>query len=469
MNKSIWQEDKKDINTTKKNIECDVLIIGGGMAGITTLLTLLDSNKNVVLIDSNTIGNGITGKSTGKISVMQEYNYQKINNISKEQCSLYLESQLQSVKKLINIIKKYNIDCDLQKNNSYLFTNYKENIKKIIDEKNILEKVIKCNTINKLPNKYPCLYGIKTNYSYVFNPIKYINSVKKICKKKFKIYEYTRALSINKKLDYFLIKTNKNKINAKQVVICTHYPIFIKKLLFPIVTNITKEYLIAANSSKTLNSNMISNDNNIKSIRYYKKNMIYASGNDLLGNKLNHKKNITNVINEFKKHFDYPIKYNWYNYDITATDYLPIIGETEKNIFVATAFNKWGFSNSMLAASIISDLIKGKTNKYTDLVSINRKSLINSSCLKNIFDNVITYFKPKKSNITFEIINGIKYAVYKDIYGTKHKVLNKCPHLGCNIIFNEVDKTWDCPCHGSRYNIDGNIIKGPSNFSIKKK
>ena len=469
MNKSIWQNTKHSISITKKNIDCDVLIIGGGMAGMTTLLKLFDSNKKIVLIDSSIVGNGITGKSTGKISVMQEYNYQKIEGISKDLCFKYLESQLYSVKSLIGMIKKYNIDCDLCKNDSYIFTNSKDNIEKINNEKTILDNVINCSTINKLPNGYPCIYGIKTDFSYVFNPIKYINSVKELCMKKFSIYEYTRAINISRKLDYFLVKTNKNKIKAKQIIICTHYPILVKKLFFPIVTNITKEYLIGSHVFKNIKCNMISNDDSIKSIRYYKDFMIYAGGDDLLGGKLNHKNNLNSVISDFKRHFNYPIEYSWYNYDITSTDYLPIIDEVEKNIFVATAFNKWGFSNGMLAASILADYINGKKNIYADLVSINRKSLINSSCIKNIFDNVVTYFKPKKSNITFEIIDGIKYAIYTDIDGVKHKVVYKCPHLGCNLIFNEIDKTWDCPCHGSRYDIDGNVIQGPSSYSIKKK
>ena len=469
MNKSIWGYDKENYNYTKKNIDCDVLIIGGGMCGITTALMLLDSDKKVVLIDANRVGSGITNKTTGKISVMQEYNYQKISNISKDLAYTYMHSQVYAVKKLVRLIDKYNIPCDLNKNYSYLFTNSNDNIKKIVNEKNLLDKVLKCEIIDKLPNGYPCLYGIKSDHSFVFNPIKYISFIKNLCKNEIDIYEYTRALSITRKLDYFLVKTNKNKITAKKVIICTHYPILVKKLFFPLVTSITKEYVVCGETNDVHNSNMICNDGNVVSMRYYKDNMIYAGGNDLLGGKLNHKKNINNVIKDFKRHFNYPIKYTWYNYDITSTDYLPIIGEVEKNISVATAFNKWGMTNSVLAASILSDLIKEKKNKYVDVFSIKRKSLINSSCFKNMFDNVVTYFKPKKKDITYEYIDGIKYAVYTDSDGVRHKIIDKCPHLGCGLIFNSVDKTWDCPCHGSRYDINGKVIHGPSSSSIKKK
>lgn len=469
MKKSIWENSKANFSYTKKNICCDVLIIGGGMCGISTLLMLLDSDKKVVLIDSNKVGSGITSKTTGKISVVQEFNYQNISKISKSLAYDYLHSQVYSVKKLVRLINHYNIPCDLVKNSSYLFTNSEENIKKINDEKEILDKVLKCEVIDSLPNGYPCLYGVKSDSSFVFNPIKYINYIKDLCKKRMDIYEYTRAISITRKLDYFLIKTNKNKIRAKQVIICTHYPIFVKKLFFPIVTNITKEYVVCGKTNNAYNSNMISNDKEVVSMRYYKDYLLYTSGDSLLGTRTNHKNNMTSVINDFKRHFNYPIKYTWYNYDITSTDYLPIIGEVDKDIFVATAFNKWGMSNSILSASILSDLIKGNKNKYTDTFSVKRKSLINTGCFKNMFDNVVTYFKPKKSNIRYEFIDGVKYAIYTDKDKVEHTVLTKCPHLGCGLNFNDLDKTWDCPCHGSRYDIDGNVIHGPSSYSIKKK
>lgn len=473
MNKSIWNENKNTINTTTKNIETDILIIGGGITGMTSLLYLLNEKKKITLIEANRIGTGITNKTTAKINIIQEYNYQKIKNtINTETSQKYLQSQIYATKEILKLIKNYKIECDLEKNDSYLFTNDKKNIKKIKKEKQILEKYIKCEEVLKLPNKYPCIYGIKTK-SYVFNPIKYINKIKNICKNKINIFENTRALQISKKLDYYLIKTNKNKIKAKQIIICTHYPIFINKLSIPIKTTIEKEYILSAQTDNTYNTNMISNDNEIISIRYYKNNIIYASNKTQLGNELDHKKNMEDTIKKFKKHFNYPITHTWYNFDIISNDYLPIIGKIKKeNILIATAYNKWGMTNSILAAKIITDIIRNKENEFIELVNPYRKTNI-KKIIKNInynYDNIKTYIKNKKQkNITYKIENGIEYAIYIDQNKKEHKIINKCPHLKCKLIFNELDKTWDCPCHGSRYTIDGKIIKGPSTYSIKPK
>ena len=467
MNKSIWGKIETNSNTTNKNIETDILIIGGGITGMTSLLYLLPNNKKTILIEANKVGNGITNKTTGKINIMQEYNYQKIENITNNKTTLkYLESQIYATNEIKKIINKYNINCDLEKNDSYLFTNQKEKINNILKEKEILEKRINIKTINKLPNNYPCIFGIKTE-SYVFNPLKYINKIKNICKNN--IYENTRAITITKKLDYYLIKTNKNKIKAKTILICTHYP-FINKLFIPFKTTIEKEYIISAHTNNPYNINMISNDDEIISIRYYKDNIIYTSNNSKLSKKLDDKKNINETIKNFKNHFNYPINNTWYNCDIISNDYMPIIGKIKnENILIATAFNKWGMTNGILAAKIMTDIINNKENEFINLFDpyrkTNIKKIINN--IKYNYNNIKAYIKPKKQyNIKHIKENGIEYAIYIDNNNKEHKIINKCPHMKCKLIFNELDKTWDCPCHGSRYTIDGKIIKGPSTYSI---
>lgn len=467
MNKSIWGQIENEIKITNKNIETDTLIIGGGITGMTSLLYLLEKNKNTILIEANKIGSGITNKTTGKINIMQEYNYQNIEKTINNKTALkYLDSQIYATNEIKKTIKKYKIDCHLEKNDSYLFTNQKEKINKIQKEKQILEKKLKIKTIKKLPNNYPCIFGIKTE-SYVFNPLKYINKIKDICKNN--IYEHTRAITITKKLDYYLIKTNKNKIKAKKILICTHYP-FINKLLIPFKTTIEKEYVISATTDKPYNANMIANDDEIISIRYYKNNIIYANNKSQLSEKINHKKNINETIKNFKNHFNYPINHTWYNYDIISNDYMPIIGKIKnENILIATAFNKWGMTNGILAAKIMSDIINNKKNEFIELFNPYRKTNIKkiTNNIKYNYYNIKSYIKPKnQSNIKHIKENGIEYAIYIDEKNKEHKIINKCPHMKCKLTFNELDKTWDCPCHGSRYTIDGKIIKGPSTYSI---
>ena len=161
-------------------------------------------------------------------------------------------------------------------------------------------------------------------------------------------------------------------------------------------------------------------------------------------------------------------------------DYLPYIGNVYKNdnsLLIATGFNKWGMTNGTIAGKILSDIVLDKDNKYIELFSLHRK--ITKDKVKNLivynYLNAKTYIltKIKKEytfyheNIEIKTVEGKKIGIYTDKKNTKHMVYITCPHLKCNLIFNSIDKTWDCPCHGSRFDIDGNILFGPSVYDIK--
>ena len=158
-------------------------------------------------------------------------------------------------------------------------------------------------------------------------------------------------------------------------------------------------------------------------------------------------------------------------------DNLPLIGRiNNSNLLIGTGYNKWGMTNGTIAGKILSDIVLGNDNKYIDLFRLNRS--INIKNYSNLviynFSNISNYVLSKvKNNYSFyndsvKIItkDGIKYGIYTDKKGKYHIVKNLCPHLKCNLIFNNIDKTWDCPCHGSRFSIDGKCIFGPSVYDI---
>ena len=172
--------------------------------------------------------------------------------------------------------------------------------------------------------------------------------------------------------------------------------------------------------------------------------------------------------------------YKWMNMDVMTNDYIPYIGyisDDNKNCFIATGYNTWGMTNGTIASKVIYDLIINKKDKYQSLFNIKRNISIKK--IKNLFVNTIfsnikaytfSFIRKNPSwykNSYITKINGKRVGVYIDKENKKHIVSNICPHLKCFLTFNEVDKTWDCPCHGSRFDIDGNVIKGPSIYNIK--
>ena len=163
------------------------------------------------------------------------------------------------------------------------------------------------------------------------------------------------------------------------------------------------------------------------------------------------------------------------NVDIITSDHMPYIGKIKHNMYIGCCYNTWGMTNSVLAAKIISDMVKNISNPYQNIFNpkrINLSMILNipyilGSQIKSFFGPKINKNKPwYNGKVKFVRKNGKSLAIYKDENGFEHTVYNKCPHVGCSLIFNEEEKTWDCPCHSSRFNIDGDCIKGPSTFDI---
>ena len=487
INKSIWLKGIKwkKSNQLKENINTDVLIIGGGITGITTAYFLKGSNLNVTLVEQNKIASGQSSLATGKLTYLQGLISNKIANIyDKETATKYIEAQKEAIEIVKDIIIDNNIKCDFESNNSYVFTNKNFNIYKLVKLEEIL-KSSNCSykTVKSLPIKFPTTYAVKISDSAVFNPVKYLLELKRIIEKNISIYENTKIISLEKGKDCYIAKTDKYQISAKKVVLACHYPFFLNPYFFPFKTSIKKGYLCAGTVEKSKRFNAINEEDNVHSIRYhsdYKNYIIYASEERNIGSNIDNEKNYNNLFWKMKANLSDDIKYNWFNFDIVTNDSLPIIGYLEKDnqdLLIGTGYNLWGMTNGTIAGKIISDLILGINNKYAALFDPNR--LFNINKLINYFNfnmrNGYNFLSSKinnnysfyKDKVIVKKINGKKYGIYIDDDGYEHVVLNKCPHMKCSLIFNTAEKTWDCPCHGSRFNINGNSIKGPSVYNIK--
>ena len=486
-NKSIWINNK--INNNKmskldKNIECDILIIGGGMAGLSTAYQLINSEKKVVLIEKDRCGMGATSKNTGKLTWMQDLIYNRLsNNYNNDVATLYLDSQVEAIDIVKNIVSKYKINCHLTKTKAYVFSYNGKDYSDFSGEIDFYKKNnIKYRLLDKLPIKYPCKYAVETTDSYVFNPYEYLVGLKNIIKNKIDIYEDTRCIAVDKVNDSYITRMIDGcEIKSKYVVVASHYPMFILPFFTPFKTRVDRFFLSASKCDKTSNIQMISYGKKSMSMRYYnddKNNyLIYGRRNHSITSNLDVRDDYNELTKEHKKYFDNDIEYFYHTHDLMTYDGLPFIGSVDKNLFICTGFNKWGNTNGTIAGKIISDIINGVDNKYVNLFNPNRG--LSFDKIKNLFiynvevgsRYIINKICSNKSyyddNVRIEYIDGKKCGIYIDDDKRKHVVSNICPHMKCNLIFNYIDNTWDCPCHASRFDIDGNVIYGPSVYDIK--
>ncbi|MBR1376879.1 MAG: FAD-dependent oxidoreductase [Bacilli bacterium] len=464
-NISIWKDiESKSYPTLDEDKEVDVLIIGGGITGISSLYHLKDSNLKVMLVEQNKIGYGVTGNSTGKLNYLQNDLIDKIRkSFNDDTASKYLKSQIDAINMVVDIINKEKIDCDLVKVKGILYTNKVNEIKKIKDlELFLKENNIEVNTTyNKLVQSK---YMIEVDNTYLFHPLKFIYGLLK--NNKYPIYENTSIKALEKKKDYFISYTDKYKIKSKYVILALHYPYFNLPYLFPIKGTLEKSYLSASKYSGN-DVSIISYSNPFISIRTYQDKLIYLSNSHSTSNNVSDKHHFEELI---KKLNGLKLKpnYLWSNIDIITNDGLPYIGEIKNNLLIGTGYNTWGLATSVLSSKILSDIILVKDNEYVKLFDPKRVNISQVTgslkCAYSSFEGIVNGLADKNEKVTYDEVDGKDVMIYRD--SRKHIVNHKCPHFGCRLIFNEIEKTWDCPCHGSRFDIDGKCINGPSNHDI---
>ena len=486
-NRSIWINNKVDnekLPKLDKDILCDVIIIGGGMAGLSVAYHMMDSNMKTVLIERDKCGMGATSKNTGKLTWMQDLIYSKLSkNYNSEVAKLYLDSQVEAIDMVKKIVSENKIECHLTKTKSYVFSyndsGYSDFASEIEFYKN---NNVKYKLLEKLPIDYPCKYAIETNNSYVFNPYEYLVGLKKIVKNKIDIYENTRCISVDKDNDmYVILVDNGFKIRCKYVVVASHYPMFIVPFFIPFKTRVDRFFLGVSKSKDSKDIQMISHGKHSISMRYYQDDksnyLVYGRRSHSITSSLDVRDDYKELNNEYEKYFGKEVEYFYHIHDLMTYDCLPFIGSVSKNLFICTGFNKWGNTNGTLAGMVISDIINKRENRYVGL--FNPKRGLSFDKIKNLFiynievgsRYIINKICSSKSyygdDVKIKFIHGKRCGVYTDKNGDEHVVSNICPHMKCNLVFNYIDKTWDCPCHASRFDCDGNIIYGPSVYNIK--
>lgn len=483
----LWQvEEQAKVEALTKDEKTDILIIGGGIAGMSIAFALKDLDEKILVVDQHQCGNGVTMRTTGKLTSLQNDIYQTIEkSYGKRAVKLYFQSQQEAIQIVKSNVQTYDIDCNFEEVDSYLFIRDEKNKEKLRKEKESLKSITTVLEKDTLPISYPIIKTIQVSHSAVFHPLKYLLALKKLCSEKgVFFYEDTMVHEIIPRKDCFVVNANNHKIIAKKVIVSCHYPFFLLPSFIPFKTYLEKSYIGSFKVNDNKHFSAINLDQDTYSFRYHqdKENIhfLYLSESHKLSDDVDYLKKVENLKQKIERDFHQVPDYIWSNYDLMTNDSLPFIGRISKeypNLFLVTGFNTWGMTNGVISGKVIHDLILEKENAYISLFDPMRHTtptkLINN--LINDFKMAKIFLKTKiKKNYSFypdqvKIItrNGKKCGVYIDQNKKEHVVSNTCPHMKCSLIFNPTTTSWDCPCHGSRFDIDGNVLKGPSTWNIK--
>lgn len=490
---SYWIESypviSNEHNSLDKNIETDICIVGGGITGITCAYYLSKQGFKVVVLDKGKIAEHTTGHTTAKITSQHGLFYKYlIDSFSEEFAKEYLEANEQAISNIKSIIDEENIDCEFEIQDAYVYTKSKDEVQKIKDEVTAVNSLglnAEFVTNISLPIKN-VLGAIKFPNQAQFHPRKYISGLyKSILKNNGQIFENSKVYDIEKTGDFYTTYTSNYKVSSKYVILASHYPIINAPGFYFLKMYQETSHIIGVETNQPLFDGMYINSESptlsFRTVDYNGKRLLLVGGFE---HKTGSKIDLSNAYSFLEKAAkevcsDAKVLYRWNTEDCVSLDKLPYIGEFSNimpNMYVATGFKKWGMTTSNIAANIITDKILGKENSYEDIfLSTRFHPIKNIEELGGLVKEVAYSLTINKLNIPDKTLNslkndegslieidGKKVGIYKDIDGNVFAVKPVCSHLGCELAWNNLDKTWDCPCHGSRFTFKGESLYDPS-------
>ena len=413
------------------DVRTDVLIVGGGIAGILTAYLLHEKGVKYVLVEKGRICSGTTGNTTAKITFQHGLIYDKIlKSDGTEAARKYLAANRAAFDKYAELCGK--TDCDYEIKDNYVYST--DDRRKLEKEVEALEKIgYIADLCENVPLPVKTVGAVKFPDQAQFNPLKFLSSVAE----GLNIYENTfvREMRGNTAV------TDKGKIRADTVIAATHFPFINKHGSYFLKLYQHRSYVIALENAQDVNGMYVDECDTGLSFRNYEGLLLLGGGGHRTGKKGGNWAELRAFA--AKKYPDSREKHFWATQDCMSLDGIPYIGRYSAKthgFYVASGFNKWGMTGSMTAAMLLSDMILGKRNGFA-----------------SVFDPSRSIVKPQL------FINGAE-AVCNLLTPSK----KRCPHLGCALKWNEAERSWDCPCHGSRFTEHGRVLDNPANGDLPK-
>ncbi len=487
---SYWltPSDQPGHPSLEQDIDAEVAVVGGGLAGITTAYLLMREGLRPVLLEADRLLFGTTGHTTGKITSQHDLVYDRLmTQIGREKARQYAFANESAIHEMERIVGELAIDCDFMKQSAYIYTQCEETIDKISKEvKAAIDCGIQAEYIEKIPFSIKIRAGVRFDGQAQFHPRKYALALADALRRGgCPIYENTRVVDIESDEAGYVLTTGEGKrVKAGKVVIASHYPFYNKHALYFARIYVERSYLLAARVKEPYPGGMyLSADDPPRTIRCQPsaEGMLTILGgeNHKAGQSPDTMAHYRAIVDFAMEHFTVEdIPYFWSAQDCITLDEIPYAGlyaSDMPDLYVMTGFRKWGMTNSTAAAMLVRDLIVHGRCDWKDVYRPSRVNLA-ASAKNAVVENANVAAKLMEGKLETlpddvdvprgcgKIVDhdGYRAGAYRDMDGKLHVVDTTCTHMGCEVEWNSAEKSWDCPCHGSRFDIDGNVIEGPA-------
>lgn len=428
---SIWTKTamRPTFKKLQGDISTDVLIIGGGLAGILCAYTLKERGIPCVLVEAERICGGITKNTTAKITLQHGLIYDETaRRFGIDGARLYYKAQKKALEKYRQLCRE--IPCDYEEQPSFVYS--QKDLRKLEREAEVLNRIgCPADLVTSLPLPVSALGAVRIPQQGQFHPLKFAFHLAKA----LSIYEHTKV----KHLSGGTAFTEDGRIRFQKAIVATHFPFINKHGSYFLKLYQHRSYVLALENAPDVQGMYVDEDEKGLSFRNHQGLLLLGGGSHRTGKQGGNWKELEAFAHKY-----YPqakILNRWATQDCMTLDDIPYIGPYSArtpNLFVATGFNKWGMTSSMVAARILGDMVEEKENEYAAVFSPSR-TMLRPQLFLNIAESAAGLLCP---------------------------TVPRCPHLGCALKYNAAEHSWDCSCHGSRFTEDGKLIDNPARKNL---
>ena len=424
---SLWTENIEQTRfpALEQDIQTDVLVIGGGMAGVLCAHELRQSGVECVLLEAGQIGMSITRGTTAVISAQHGTLYSQLwSRFGREAAKGYLDANLEAVRAYADLVET--VDCDFEKRPSVMYTKRGgDALRREAEAVNTLG--FPARFTKDIPLGIEAAGAVEFPDMAQFHPLKFLHGIAR----GLHIHENSAVRKVADMTAY----TDRGSVRAKKIVVATHFPFMDRHGLYFMKMRQMRSSVVAVEGAPDIGCTMVEASPTGFFFRNYKDRLIVGCGRHSTGKDSD---DFARIKLFLKKHLPGSVEISrWINQDCVTLDGMPYIGPyspATPDIFVATGFNAWGMTSSMVAAKLLTQLIAGRSSRFARVFSPSRPMSV----------------------------GPLLYNAGRSALHLATPTVPRCTHLGCALKRNGSEGTWDCPCHGSRFKMDGSVLCGPA-------